>query len=105
MVLLEKLRACSVGAVILLGGCVVEQTQAGTVDLSGNEAATVTGVSAGRGATCAVFKLDNGQLISVIGNVRDIAQPGIRARLSGNWQKTSTCQQGRTLRVAEIERL
>lgn len=72
---------------------------------AGGDGITVSGESAGRGVTCLQFRTGTGETISLSGNTDQLRQPGTRARLTGHWQRMSTCQQGKTLFVEQVELL
>lgn len=59
----------------------------------------IAGTPAGRGVECPLFRLDDGEVISLTG----LAPEGTaRVVLAGRWQARSPCRQGRSFRVAAV---
>lgn len=64
---------------------------------------TIRGHYAGRGVTCPQFRLETGETISLAGINNDTLADGVLLIVTGNWQRVSTCMQGRAFRVERIE--
>lgn len=64
----------------------------------------VTGVITREGVECPSLRADNGQLYTLAGDT-DPYGPGDRVRVRGTEPDMSTCQQGTTIRVQDIDRI
>jgi hypothetical protein len=86
---------CSLLGVVL---CTASGTGRGAAD----GALALEGVTAGRGVVCPLFRLDDGEMISLTGWHPEAEG---RYRLTGRWQVNSNCMQGRSFRVEAAEAL
>jgi len=59
---------------------------------------TIAGSFVGAGVECPLFRLEDGEQITLTGNIPDLVV-GQTARLRGRWARLSTCMQGRTFHV------
>lgn len=60
---------------------------------------TVSGMLIGPGVECPQFRLDDGEVISLVGAAPD--QPG-SYQLTGRWARFSKCMQGRSFQVQAV---
>jgi Protein of unknown function (DUF5818) len=61
----------------------------------------ITGLLTDEGVECQALRAESGELFTLIGDLKGF-QTGLRVRVSGEVLPLSKCQQGTTLRVAEI---
>jgi hypothetical protein len=93
------------GLALLLGGGGPVADRGAAVTGPGGSAGDmveITGTPAGRGVVCPLFRLDDGEVISLTGAA---PQGEARVVLSGFWLLRSPCQQGRTFRVQAVRTL
>lgn len=77
-----------------LGACCAIPAQAMGDGLPAEE---LSGILAGSGVTCPLFRLSDGEVISLTGDLPP-AEIG-PLRITGTWLNKSNCMQGRTFRV------